>query len=69
MAAVVDPQVDVQRCVTAAREHGLAITHVVQTRIHEDFVSGARALADACGGAEVCLSGHDAPRYGLRIAS
>ena len=29
---------------TAARKHGLAITHVVQTHIHEDFVSGATAL-------------------------
>lgn len=65
VAAVVDPQVDVQRYVTAARKHGLAITHVVQTHIHEDFVSGATALAHACGGAEVCVGGHDAPEYGF----
>ena len=65
VAAVIDPQVDVHRYVTAARGHGLAITHVVQTHIHEDFVSGATALANACGGAEVCVSGHDAPAYGF----
>lgn len=65
VAAVIDPQVDVQRYVAAARERGLAITHVVQTHLHEDFVSGAEALANACGGAEVCVSGHDAPAYGF----
>jgi hydroxyacylglutathione hydrolase len=65
VAAVVDPQVDVQRYVAAAREHGLAITHVVQTHVHEDFVSGAAALANACGGAEVCVGGHAAPEYGF----
>ncbi len=65
VAAVVDPQIDVQRYVRAAREHGVAITHVVQTHIHEDFVSGATALANACDGAEVWVSGHDAPDYGF----
>jgi hydroxyacylglutathione hydrolase len=64
VAAVIDPQVDVQRYVAAARRHGLAITHVVQTHIHEDFVSGATALARACA-AEVLVSGHDAPAYGF----
>lgn len=66
VAAVIDPQVDVQRYVAAAREHGLAITHVIQTHIHEDYLSGATALANACGGAEVWVSGHDAPHYGFR---
>lgn len=65
VAAVIDPQVDVQRYVSAARRHGLAITHVVQTHVHEDYLSGATALANACGGAEVCVSGHDAPAYGF----
>lgn len=63
VAAIIDPQVDIQRYVTAAREHGVAVTHVVQTHIHEDYVSGATALANACGGAEVWVSGHDAPDY------
>jgi hydroxyacylglutathione hydrolase len=65
VAAVIDPQVDIQRYVTAARKHGVAVTHVVQTHIHEDYVSGATALAKACGGAEVWVSGHDAPEYGF----
>jgi hydroxyacylglutathione hydrolase len=65
VAAVVDPQVDVDRYVSAARSRGLTITHVVQTHIHEDFLSGAIALANAVAGAEVCVGGHDAPRYGF----
>lgn len=66
VGAVIDPQVDVHRYVAAARGHGLAITHVVQTHIHEDYLSGATALANACGGAEVWVSGHDAPDYGFK---
>lgn len=64
LAAVVDPQVDVEQYVELARKHGLSIRYVVQTHIHEDFLSGALALAEAAGGAELCVSGHDAPRYG-----
>jgi hydroxyacylglutathione hydrolase len=66
VAAVIDPQVDIQRYVSAARRHGVAITHVVQTHVHEDYLSGATALGNACGGAEVCVSGHDAPAYGFK---
>lgn len=65
VCAVVDPQVDTTRYIESARKHGLAIRHVVQTHTHEDFVSGARALAREAGGAELCLSGHDAPGYGF----
>ncbi|NLD69132.1 MAG: MBL fold metallo-hydrolase [Limnobacter sp.] len=65
VAVVVDPQVDVDRYLDAARAHKLAITHVVQTHVHEDFLSGATALARAAGGAEVWVSGHDAPDYGF----
>lgn len=65
VAAVVDPQVDVDQYIELARKRGLSIKYVVQTHIHEDFVSGACALAAAAGGAEVCVSGHDAPAYGF----
>lgn len=61
VAAIIDPQVDIQRSVNAARKQGVAVTHVVQTHVHEDFVSGATAPANACGRAEVWVSGHDAP--------
>lgn len=64
VAAVIDPQVDVQQYLELARKRGVSIKYVVQTHIHEDFVSGARALADTAGAAELCVSGHDAPEYG-----
>lgn len=64
-AAIVDPQVDVQRYIGALRKHGLALKYVIQTHIHEDFLSGARALHLAVPGSQLCLSGHDAPEYGF----
>ncbi|MGD8700234.1 MAG: MBL fold metallo-hydrolase [Gemmatimonadales bacterium] len=42
---IVDPNRDVQQYVTAAEQAGLRITHVAETHIHADFVSGVRALA------------------------
>ena len=65
VAAVVDPQVDIEQYLELARKRGLSIKYVVQTHIHEDFVSGACALAAAAGGAEICVSAHDAPGYGF----
>ena len=44
-AVVIDPRRDVDVYVDAARDHGLTITHVIETHIHADFVSGARELA------------------------
>ena len=64
VAAVIDPQVDGERYLQAARRHGLAIRYVVQTHVHEDFVSGAPALARATG-AQLCIGGQDAPGYGF----
>ncbi len=46
-AAVVDPCVDVQAYVALAEREGLRITHVLETHVHADHVSRARALAEA----------------------
>src|SRR5689334_18682197 len=54
-AVVVDPNRDVQQYLAAAAEHGLRITHVTETHIHADFVSGARELAHNTG-AQLLLS-------------
>lgn len=43
-AAIFDPCADADRYVTAARERQLAITHIFETHIHADLVSGAREL-------------------------
>ena len=55
-AVVVDPNRDVQQYVDAAAKEGLRVTHVTETHIHADFVSGARELA-ARTGAQLLLSG------------
>jgi hydroxyacylglutathione hydrolase len=44
-AVVVDPNRDVQQYIDAAAAEGLRVTHVTETHIHADFVSGARELA------------------------
>ena len=48
-AAVVDPQRDVERFVDAARAHGATIRRVVETHVHNDYVSGALELRAATG--------------------
>lgn len=46
-ALIVDPARDIQQYLAAAAEEGLRITHVTETHIHADFVSGSRELAAA----------------------
>lgn len=57
-AVVVDPKRDIDSYLDYAAEHGLRITHVLETHIHADFASGAQALAQATG-AELWVSAHD----------
>ncbi|MDQ3492877.1 MAG: MBL fold metallo-hydrolase, partial [Chloroflexota bacterium] len=45
VAAVVDPRRDVDLYLDEARARGLRISHVVETHLHNDYVSGARELA------------------------
>ncbi|MDP3564068.1 MAG: MBL fold metallo-hydrolase [Methanoregula sp.] len=47
--AVIDPERDAGRYIAAAREMGLRITHVLETHLHADFISGHLDLADATG--------------------
>lgn len=48
-AAVVDPARQVEQYVVAAAEHDAQITHVLDTHIHADHISGGRELADRLG--------------------
>ncbi len=50
-AIVVDPNRDVLQYLDAAAAEGLRVTHVTETHIHADFVSGARELAQRTGAA------------------
>lgn len=65
VAAVIDPQIDIEPCLAAARRHGLAICHVLQTHLHEDFVSGAAALAAACHAADPGVGAREDQGYGF----
>ncbi len=54
-AIVVDANRDVAQYIAAAAEDGLRVTHVTETHIHADFVSGSRELAQQTG-AQLLLS-------------
>jgi hydroxyacylglutathione hydrolase len=49
VAAVVDPERDVQRYLEAAGKRGLRITHIIETHLHADHVSGNTDLAERTG--------------------
>ena len=49
VAIVVDPQRDIDRVLALADEAGVSITHVLETHIHNDYVTGGFALAQATG--------------------
>ena len=61
-ALVVDPNRDVEHYVNAATREGLRVTHVTETHIHADFVSGARELAQRTG-AKLFLSKEGGPDW------
>jgi glyoxylase-like metal-dependent hydrolase (beta-lactamase superfamily II) len=73
-AVVIDPSADIEQYTKLAQDRGWAITHIFDTHLHADHVSGARALAAATG-AEVVLNPADPFRFaytpladGMRIA-
>lgn len=49
VALVVDPQRDIDRFLALAGRLGVRITHVAETHMHNDYVSGGLALAQATG--------------------
>lgn len=55
MAALIDPLRDVDQYQEVARREGVRITHVFETHLHNDFVSGSRELA-ALTGARIVAS-------------
>lgn len=55
VCAVIDPRRDIDAYLELAHRYQVAMTHVLETHVHADFVSGARELAAATG-ASVCVS-------------
>ena len=58
-AVVVDAQRDIDRFLGAADAAGVRITHVVETHIHNDYVTGGYALAQEAGAAYVVAASED----------
>ncbi len=51
VAVVIDPQRDIDRVTDLLAEHDVRLTHVLETHIHNDYVTGGLALAEATGAA------------------
>ena len=48
---VIDPALDIEKYADVAATYGWTITHVLDTHLHADHLSGARDLADSTGAA------------------
>ncbi|MDQ2665708.1 MAG: MBL fold metallo-hydrolase [Gemmatimonadota bacterium] len=66
-AIIVDANRDVAQYLHAADAEGLRISHVTETHIHADFVSGSRELAERSGGL-LLLSGEGGPDWSYAFA-
>lgn len=62
VALVIDPKRDVDTYIEIAKQNNLKITHVAETHIHADFLTGSRELA-ALTGAELYLSDEGGPDW------
>jgi len=51
LAVVVDPQRDIDRVLDLAAARGVRVSHVFETHLHNDYVTGGLALARATGAA------------------
>src|SRR6266571_915042 len=65
IGAIFDPRADVYVYVDMAREAGLAITHIFETHIHADLVSGSRELCARLESAKIYASGEGGAEYGF----
>jgi hydroxyacylglutathione hydrolase len=66
-AAVIDPRPEVEIYVELSRKHRVTITHIFETHIHADFMSGARELEQRVGSAKICASGEGNASYDFPV--
>ncbi len=64
-AVVVDPQRDIDRLLEEVGSRSLRVTHVLETHLHNDYVTGGLALAQETG-AEYGVPGADEVRFARR---
>jgi hydroxyacylglutathione hydrolase len=62
VAMVIDPKRDIDTYLEIARQNNMQITHVAETHIHADFLSGSRELASLTG-AKLYLSDEGGPDW------
>src|SRR5256885_11388389 len=65
IAAVFDPRPDCDIYVQMARDSGVAITHIFETHIHADLVSGSRELCARLDSAKIYASHEGGAKYGF----
>jgi glyoxylase-like metal-dependent hydrolase (beta-lactamase superfamily II)/rhodanese-related sulfurtransferase len=58
VAFVIDPQRDIDRVLNLLDKHDVRLTHVFETHIHNDYVTGGLALAQRTG-AQYLVNGED----------
>ena len=63
VAAVFDPRPDCDIYIEMARENGVAITHIFETHIHADLVSGSRELQSRLDSADIYVSHEGGAKY------
>ncbi|MCU0265829.1 MAG: rhodanese-like domain-containing protein [Actinomycetia bacterium] len=57
-AVVIDPQRDIDRVQAVLEAQGLTVTHVLETHIHNDYVSGGLVLAGQLGAEYIVPAGY-----------
>ncbi len=60
VAVVIDPQRDIDRVLDLVGQRGVRITHVLETHVHNDYVTGGPELARHAGAVYVLPGGSDA---------
>lgn len=68
VAAVIDPQRDIDRVLDIARQRGVTVTHVLETHIHNDYVTGGLELSRTVG-AEYIVAAGDEVEYQRRAVT
>lgn len=68
VAVVIDPQRDIDRVLDLVRDRGATVSHVLETHIHNDYVTGGYALAELLDATYVLNDDDDVAfaRHGVR---
>lgn len=59
VGVAIDPQRDIDRMLDLARDNGVRITHVLETHLHNDYVTGGLELSRTVGAEYVVPAGDD----------